>query len=114
MMNETWFCDMLRDRFNEVKEELRAAMLYEIDRFLIAFEDDMNTNFSVWDIFKKRINQEPNALLRMKTYRENVEHLRTWFESRYTYVDTLFNSDELYAQGGYESSGGGWWGDWWN
>jgi hypothetical protein len=89
-------------------------MLYEIDRFLVAFNDDMSTNFDVWKVFTKKINQEPLATLRLKSYKENVDYLRKWFVERYTYVDTLFNSDALYEQGGVESSGGGWWGDWWN
>ena len=114
LMNERWFCDMLLKRWNEVKTTLYDAMLYEIDRFLVAFNDDMSTNFDVWKVFTKKINQEPLATLRLKSYKENVDYLRKWFVERYTYVDTLFNSDALYEQGGVESSGGGWWGDWWN
>ncbi|MBQ7365075.1 MAG: CotH kinase family protein [Clostridia bacterium] len=115
LMNEDWFCDKLLARWNEVKEDLRNAMLYEIDRFLVAFEDDIATNFEVWNVLGRKINQEPRTLLKFKTYRENVTHLRGWFLERYTYIDTLFNSEELYNQGGYESSGG-WWegGGWWN
>ncbi|MBR2988025.1 MAG: CotH kinase family protein [Clostridia bacterium] len=114
LMNQTWFCDMLLKRWNEVKTTLYDAMLYEIDRFLVCFNDDMSQNFTLWKVFNRKINQEPRAVLRFKSYKENVDHLRTWFTERYTYIDTLFNSEELYAQGGYESSGGGWWGDWWN
>lgn len=112
LMNEEWFCDMLLKRWNEVKDEISEAMLYEIDRYLVAFNDDMNENFALWNVFGKKINQEPLPLLRLKTYRANVLNMREWVVARITYLDTLFNSEDLYNQGGEESSN--WWDDnWW-
>ena len=111
-MNENWFCTLLQKRWNAVKEKLNTAILFEIDRFVFDFEDDFNQNFELWNVFNKKINQEPLALLKLKSFRENAEHLRKWYTDRYAYLDELFNSDALYEQGGFESSGwpgGGWW-----
>ena len=112
LMNENWFCTLLQKRWNAVKEKLNTAILFEIDRFVFDFEDDFNQNFELWNVFNKKINQEPLALLKLKSFRENAEHLRKWYTDRYAYLDELFNSDVLYEQGGFESSGwpgGGWW-----
>ncbi len=112
LMNQEWFCDMLLKRWDEVRTTLFDAMIFEIDRFLVAFNDDMSTNFDIWNIFKKKINQEPPAVLKLTSYKAQVNYLRDWYIERYNYVDSLFHSEDLYKQGGWgEPSGGsGWWG----
>ncbi len=113
MMNNDWFCDMLVKRWNEVKADL-YTVADEITRINTHFGDEIATNFEVWQIFGTRINQEPNAIVKLKTYSEHAEYLKNWFVQRYNYLDALFNSDEVYEQGGEENSwgGGGWWGGW--
>ena len=113
LMNEKWFCDLVLERWNEVKKELYDAALSELDRILACFGDDMASNFDVWKIFGKRINQEPREVCRLRSYEAHVEYLRDWFTKRYTYLDKLFNSDELYEQGGYYNGGDWWGGGWW-
>ena len=112
MMNEEWFCNMLRDRWNEVKEDIYNAVFPEIERILKCFGDDMETNFTVWKIFGRKINQEPRAIRGLRTYKAHVEYLETWLQGRYEYLDGIFTSDEIYNYGGFESTGGGWW-PWW-
>lgn len=112
LMNEKWFCDLVLQRWNEVKKELYDAALSELDRIFTCFSDDMASNFDVWKIFGKKINQEPRNIYRLRSYEAHVEYLRDWFTKRYTYLDELFNSDELYEQGGYYN-GGDWWGGGW-
>ncbi len=107
LMNCKWFCDMLLERWNEVKATLYAAADAEIDRIGSTFGDEIATNFDVWPIFGEQINQEPRAILRLKSYAEHVAYLKNWFKERYLYLDELFNSDALYDQGGFEDSG--WW-----
>lgn len=113
LMNENWFCNLVRERWNEVKKSLYDAALYEIDRILLCFEDDMASNFDVWTkVFGRQINKEPRAIRALRSYKAHVDYLRDWYTQRYTYLDELLNSTELYNQGGYYS-GGDWWGDWW-
>lgn len=114
LMNEKWFCDLVLARWNEVKEKLYDAALFEIDRMLLCFEDDMSSNFTVWTkVFGRQINKEPRAIRALRSYKAHVEYLRNWFTQRYTYLDELFNSDELYDQGGYYNGGDWWGGGWW-
>ena len=114
LMNEEWFCNLVRARWNEVKEKLYNAALYEIDRMLLCFEDDMASNFTVWTkVFGRQINKEPRAIRALRSYDAHVKYLRDWFTQRYTYLDDLFNSDELYNQGGYYNGGDWWGGGWW-
>ena len=113
LMNQKWFCDLLLKRWNEVKQSLYDAAIYEIDRILLCFEDDMASNFDVWTkVFGKKINQEPRAIRALRSYKAHVDYLRDWYTKRYTYLDELLNSDELYNQGGYYSGGDWWWGGW--
>lgn len=113
LMNEEWFCNKVRARWNEVGNDLFEAMLREIDRFLLAFNDDMSKNFELWKVLNKKINQEPLSLLKLKTYRANVTNLREWVVSRYNYVHNVLTTDEIYNLGGVETNdwwgGGGWW-----
>lgn len=111
LMNENWFCNRVRARWNEVKKDLYDSSLAEIDRMLACFGDEMESNFTVWKIFGKRINQEPRYIYRLRSYQAHVEYLRDWYTKRYTYLDELINSTDLYEQGGYYS--GGWWDGWW-
>jgi len=112
-MNEKWFCDLVLARWNEVKEKLYDAALFEIDRILACFDDEMESNFTVWQIYGKKINQEPRNIYRLRSHQAHVAYLRDWYTKRYTYLDELFNSDELYNQGGYYNGGDWWGGGWW-
>jgi len=113
LMNEKWFCDLVLARWNEVKEKLYDAALFEIDRILACFDDEMESNFTVWQIYGKKINQEPRNIYRLRSHQAHVAYLRDWYTKRYTYLDELFNSDELYNQGGYYNGGDWWGGGWW-
>ena len=108
MMNHRWFCDMLRQRWNEVKEDI-FGVKDELQRIYDCFADEMETNFEVWDIFGKRINQEPIQIIRLSSYKEHFDYLVSWFEKRCDYLDSIFDSDKIYEQGGEEDSGGWWW-----
>lgn len=114
LMNNDWFCDAARARWNEVKTDIYEAVTPEFDRILYCFGDEMASNFEVWKIFGKKINQEPYAIRSLRSYKEHVEYLEAWFDDRYNYLDELINSDEWYTFGGEESygGGGGWW-PWW-
>ncbi len=107
LFNETWFCNMVRSRWNAVKADL-LSVAEEIDRITAHFGDDMATNFEVWPFPRRSVNQEPAAILRLKSYPEHTAYLKTWFLARFDFLDALFNSEELYQQGGYED----WW-HWW-
>lgn len=102
LFNQKWFCNLVRARWNEVKEDLYAVRL-EIDRITEHFGEDMATNFEVWPFPNRPVNQEPTGVLKNRTYPEHTAYLKKWFEQRYAYLDELFNSDEIYEQGGTES-----------
>lgn len=110
LMNQTWFCNLVRSRWNEVSTEIYAALTYELNRFATLFKDEMAKNFDLWAIFSRKINQEPTAILRLRSYTAQVDHLKKWVEERYAYLEELINSADLYAQGGQV---GNWWDDWW-
>lgn len=107
MMNNDWFCNMLRERWNEVKQDI-LSVKDELMRIYNCFADELETDFEVWDILGTRINQEPRQIISLKSYKEHVDYLVNWFEQRWQYLDSLFNSDEIYEQGGEEDRGG-WW-----
>ena len=114
LMNHEWFCNRVRDRWNEVKDNLYRKTLNEIDRIYACFGDEIATNFTVWKIFGRQINKEPRAIRALKSYEAHVQYLRNWYMNRYQYLDDLFNSQELYNQGGTYNGGwgDGWWGGW--
>lgn len=112
LMNETWFCQMVRVRWNAVSDKLFNAMKSELDRFLTCFDGEMSKNFTLWRVFTLKINQEPSALMKYRSFKANAEHLKGWIEARYDYLDKMINSAEFFQLGGSVDE---WWDDdWWN
>ena len=110
LMNQTWFCDMVRARWNEVKTSLIAKTRSELNRFINCFDGEMSKNFELWDIFTQTINHEPISLRAYRSFKTQTQYLRNWINKRYTYLDNLINSEAHYQQGGEIDD---WWNDWW-
>ena len=94
LMMQEWFVDMVADRWNEVKDDLREAAIGEIDRIDSVFGEQMAANFDVWPILGTRVLQEPAKIVRLTSYGEHVEYLRDWLERRFDWLDGYFSDPE--------------------
>ena len=108
LMRQKWFVKLVIARWNEVKNDLEKVALEETDRILLCFGDDIANNFKVWNIFGKKINQEPPQIRELKSYEEHVKYFREWTVSRIEWIDEYFsNNDTKYLTTEYEEE------DWW-
>lgn len=92
LIKHEWFRELVRDRWNEVKDTMAATVdsccdyvydnLYSIER-----------NFKRWDVLGTRINQEPQEVLRLKSCAENVDYMNSWLDERFEWLDVCYNSD---------------------
>ena len=87
-----WFKELVRERWNEVKYTISATVdsccIYAYDNIEV-----IERNFELWDVLGERINQEPSAVLKLSSCKENVDYLNSWLDERYEWLDIYYNSE---------------------
>ena len=112
LMRQRWFVDMVYKRWTEISDTLKEAALGEIDRIYNCFGDEIASNFEIWKIFGRKINQEPRQIMDLKSYKAHVDYLRDWLENRFEWIDGYFSDKTTkYKTTEYKEWGGGWWND---
>ncbi|MBQ8524274.1 MAG: CotH kinase family protein [Clostridia bacterium] len=99
MVNEE-FRTMVRDRWNEKKNELLDVVNTCCKEALVNAEQ-IERNFEAWDVLHVLINQEPANVLALKSYTDQVEYLGKWLLTRANWLDTYYNSDKFGAEYDY-------------
>lgn len=90
LMQQDWFVSMVKARWEETKD-----VFFGLSALAQATAQSMpkaiERNFQKWDIFGQRINQEPNQILALSDYDAHLQHLCTWLERRYVWMDAYFS-----------------------
>lgn len=94
LLRHQWFREMVRDRFNEKKDEILETV-NECCKHAYMNMEYLDRNFEAWDVMNELINQEPIPVLRLKSCTENVEYLGQWFYDRHMWIDEYYNSDKF-------------------
>ena len=89
----SWFMDEVRDRYNELTEEL-ASIVPHINEMASSLSNSFNRNFQRWKIFSKKINREPAEVLRIKTFQGQVDYLTDWLGKRIVWLGDFLNGKE--------------------
>ena len=97
LMRRTWFIKKVVERWNEVKDDL-AKTTSVLDSIYEAHGKDFEANFEKWDVIGNKTDKQPVAIIKLKTYKANVEYLKKWLEGRHSWVDRYFNSNGVYSQ----------------
>ena len=88
-----WFYDLVVERWNSLKEAgLFDKMLAEIDRAWEINRASFEHNFERWPIFGRRLNQEPEHVMALRSTDEHVSYLKEWLGNRILWLDEEFNS----------------------
>ena len=97
LMRRRWFVDKVIARWNEVKDELKNTTAV-LDEFYEAHKSDLEANFEKWDVMGEKTDKQPEEILKLTTYVEQVEYLGKWFDERHSWMDKYFNSTAVYSQ----------------
>ncbi len=115
LMQNQWFVDIVIDRWNEVYPAMQELAISEIDRILTCFGDEIAGNFDIWQIFGRRVNEEPWQIVELDTYEKHVLYLRAWINNRFEWLKSYFeNDDTKYQTTEYEENNGWWNPGWWD
>ena len=89
LMKQSWFREMVLDRWNETKP-IFEGLSSHAEKTANSMKNAIDRNFSRWNIFGQRINQEPDNVVILKNYRLHSKHLYKWLSDRYTWLDNYF------------------------
>ena len=97
LMTHSWFREMVKNRWNEVKYRM-ADTVDACCNYVYENSESIERNFKRWETIHKRINQEPPAVLKLKSCVENVDYMNAWLDERWEWLDSYYNS-EAFANG---------------
>ncbi|MBQ7475173.1 MAG: CotH kinase family protein [Clostridia bacterium] len=94
LMKRRWFVDLVAERWEEKKEELRNAALSDVEEALASYEDEMNSNYEIWRNDPVSVTGPDGEETVLKGWRENTEYLKEWIERRFDWLDRYWNDPE--------------------
>lgn len=97
MMRRNWFIDKVVARWEQVKADLLACA-GELDAFYNAHKSDIEANYEKWDVWGVKTHKQPVTILKLKSYEENLDQLRSFIEKRYTWMEKTINTKQIYSQ----------------
>ncbi|MBR5136736.1 MAG: CotH kinase family protein [Clostridia bacterium] len=81
------FMDRLRARWDEIKDQLLADMLAEVDYTYQVTKPSATLNFQKWDVLGTRLFGQPYSTVNYKTYDAQVKRLRDYIIDRWNWLD---------------------------
>lgn len=84
-----WFNELVSQRWTEVKQYAEETVKH-ISETAGKYQNSFKRNFERWKIFSKRINREPNDVLRIKSFTGQTEFLEKWLTSRIEWLTKYF------------------------
>ncbi len=94
LMKYPAFTDRLVARWNEVKDELLTTALTATDEYAAMMDGSQQQNFLVWDILDEKIGVGTVDYKKYDTYEKQVQYVRDFISTRWTYIDNRLNSSE--------------------
>ncbi len=85
----SWFNDMVKERFFTIKDYIDETIEH-IDYMRETYHDDFLENFTRWKIFSKKINREPSAVMKIKSFDGQVDYLINWLKDRETWLNSYY------------------------
>lgn len=87
------FNDLVKERWNEKKDELLRVALESIDSNSAALEGSQQQNFKRWNIMPYHIGAGAVDPAVYNTYEKQVQYLRDFINQRWTYMDERINRE---------------------
>lgn len=91
LIKHKWFREMIRDRYTEKMDDM-LRVVDECCEYGYDNIEALNRNFDKWKVLNKQINQEPDAILRLRSAELNIDYLKNWLHTRSAWLEKTFNS----------------------
>lgn len=93
LMQYDSFTDRLTSRWNEVKTELLQTGLEAVDLYSAMLDGSQQQNFLVWNIMGITVGASSVNPTVYDTYDKQVQYLRDFIRTRWTYIDNRLNGE---------------------
>ena len=91
LMQMPEFFELVKDRWNEVRDREIAMMLSRVRRTAFTHRADFERNFERHPIMGVPVISAPQDVLRIRTFEGHLDHLINWLETRIEWLDDFFN-----------------------
>lgn len=92
LFQNDWFVQLASERWAEITDTIIPEVIEEIRCVASTIEEDMGYNYDRWQFLGKKQQQEPEAIIKLKTYKEHADYLITWMENRKAWLDVVFGA----------------------
>ena len=92
LYEHAWFREMAAKRWNEISNSQIKELIEAVKAMAEYISADMEENYKLWKFLGKRQQQEPSQVYRLTTYKEHIDYLISWMNTRKNYLDKEFSS----------------------
>lgn len=90
-----WFNELVKNRWSEVNDYAFETVEH-VENMKNTYINSFKRNFTRWKIFNQKINREPDAIMRIKSFVGQVQYFEQWLENRANWLTGYYdgaNSD---------------------
>lgn len=99
LMSNASFRERLRERWQEVRDDLIAAAEKSIDEYSAKIYPSQEENFRVWQIWDKRVGYSSEWNAQQNTYELQVQYLRDFIHKRAEWIDNAITNQRKHIGG---------------
>lgn len=92
LMKQSWFRELVKNRWEE-KKDLFEGTSAEARRTADSMKNAVKRNYERWNVFGKKINQEPSGVVVLPSYDAHLNHLCSWLDGRFEWLDAYFKNN---------------------
>lgn len=93
LMQLDWFRELVTARWED-NLPLIEQTINEANEIGTTYNDFFERNYTRWDIYGQRKNQEPEAVLALDSYSEHLGYLVSWCKNRMSWLDAFFDKGD--------------------
>lgn len=89
LMETEWFAGEVRERWPEASKLIHGA-IDEAENTGLKYKKAFDRNYDRWIIFGERINQEPEHIMALDSYKKHLDYYINWCEKRLEWLNSYF------------------------
>ncbi|MCR5823442.1 MAG: CotH kinase family protein [Lachnospiraceae bacterium] len=93
-MKQKWFREIVREHWNSQEAQRKNAVGMLLEEAEAGY-DSYCRNFQKWDVLGTKQSRETAEILNLKTYKEHVDYLVKWMETRFAWLDEHINDERF-------------------
>jgi spore coat protein CotH len=94
LMEDEEFVELLRNRWNEIKNKLYQASMNAFDNGSAMVAPSAAANFEKWNTLGNKVTLQPEFMEQYDTYEKQTEYLKSFIENRFNWIDKQLNGEK--------------------